>query len=101
MAYEKQAAAALRAWMDYGTACSRMMMAANEVILRRTTRMAMGAMTAPEATAMVFEKATAMAAATEKAAVAAARGANPVAIATAALRPYGAKTRSNARRLRK
>ena len=63
--------------------------------------MATGAMSKPEATGMVMEKLTAMVTSAEKAAVAAAQGGNPLAIATAALRPYGSKTRSNARRLRR
>lgn len=101
MVYSKRGTAAARAWFAYGTAYSRMLLAANEVILRRGQQMATGAMTAPEATAMVLEKATAMAASAENAAVAAARGGDPLRIATAALRPYGTKTRANARRLRK
>lgn len=89
------------AWMEFGAAYMRMSMSAGEVIARRTQRMALGAMTTPEAVAMVLEKGAAFAAAAEGAAVAAARGGDPVRIATAALRPYGVKTRSNARKLRK
>lgn len=88
-------------WMAFATAYTRMSMAASEVIARRTQRMAMGAMTPHEAIAMVLEKGTAFAAATERAAVAAARGGDAVRVATAALKPYGAKTQSNARKLRK
>ncbi len=58
-------------------AYSQMLMSANEVIWRRTTQMATGTMTQPEATGMVLEKVTAMAKATEKASVAAAKGATP------------------------
>ena len=101
MNYTRQSVSAMRAWSEYGMAYSRMLMSANEVILRRTQQMATGVMTKPEATGMVMEKLTAMATSAEKAAVAAAKGATPIAIATAALRPYGSKTRSNARRLRK
>ena len=68
-----------------------MSMSAGEVIMRRIMRMASGAMTPPEAVGMVMEKATAFAAATERAAVAAARGGDAAKIATAALRPYGAQ----------
>jgi hypothetical protein len=50
---------------------------------------------------MMMEKATAFASATEKAAVAAARGADPAGIATAALAPITAKARSNARKYRR
>lgn len=92
---------ALMAWNHYAQAYVRMIVAANEVILRRTMQMASGTMTPHEAMAMVLEKPTAFATATEKMAVAAARGGDPVRIASAALRPYGAKTRSNVRRLRK
>jgi hypothetical protein len=92
---------ALKDWSDLADAYMRMNMAALEVIVRRTQRMATGEMTPPEALAMVLEKSTAFAVSTEKAAVAAARGADVLAIATAALKPYGAKTRSNVRELRK
>lgn len=89
------------AWMRYAVAHSQMNMAAAEVIFRRSLRMAQGAMTAPEAVGMVLEKASAFASATEKAAVAAARGSDPAAIASAALRPIRARARSNARKLRR
>lgn len=92
---------AINEWMAFATAYTRMSMAAGEVIARRTQRMAMGAMTPHEAMAMVLEKGTAFATATERAAVAAARGGDPVRVATAALKPYGTKTRSNARKLRR
>lgn len=88
------------AWMNLLTAYSQMSMAASEVILRRTMRMAQGAMTSAEALAMVTEKATAFVAATEGAALAAAAGRDPLRIASAALRPIRAKTRSNVRKLR-
>lgn len=101
MDYTRQGFRAMRAWSAYGTAYAQMLMSANEVILRRTHQMATGGMTRPEAAGMVMEKVTAMSTAAEKAAVAAAKGANPLAIATAALRPYGTKTKANARRLRK
>ena len=66
---------------NLSTAYTQMSLAAFEVILRRTMRMAQGAMTAGEAVGMVMEKATAFAAATEGAAVAAARGGDAVRIA--------------------
>jgi hypothetical protein len=74
---------------------------AAEVIARRSMLMAQGGMSAPEAMGMVMEKATAFISAAEKASVAAARGAHPVRIASAALRPYGSRTRANARKLRR
>ena len=88
-------------WMKYGFAYAQMSLAAGEVILHRSIRMSQGAMTAPEAVGMVLEKATAFVTATERAAVAAATGADPVKIATAALLPISAKTRSNARKYRR
>lgn len=91
---------AMNAWMRLAVAYGQMSTAAAEVIFRRTVRMSQGAMTAPEAVGMVLEKATAFAQATERAAVAAATGADPVRIASAALRPIRAKTRSNVRKLR-
>lgn len=87
-------------WMKLATAYSEMSLHAAEVIAWRTMRMASGTMTPPEAIAMVMEKATAFTAAAEDAAVVAAKGGDMMNIATAALKPYGAKTRSNARKLR-
>lgn len=92
---------AATAWMNFSFAYGQMCMASAEVIGRRCLRMAQGAMTAPEAVGMVLEKATAFATATERAAVAAATGADPVKIASAALLPYSTKTRSNVRLLRR
>ena len=89
------------AWMKFAIDYSQMSIAASEVIVRRSMRMSQGAMTAPEAVGMVMEKATAFAAATERAAVAAATGADPARIANAALRPIRAKTRSNVRKFRR
>lgn len=89
------------AWMDYAAAFSEMSLAAGEIILRRTQRMATGAMTPPEALAMVLEKSTALALATERAALAAARGGDAAKIMTAALQPYGEKTKANVRKLRR
>jgi hypothetical protein len=50
---------------------------------------------------MVMEKATAFAAAAEGAAIAAATGADPARIASAALKPIRATARSNVRKLRR
>jgi hypothetical protein len=86
--------------MDFTFAYGQMCAASAEIIARRCMRMAQGSMTGPEAVGMVLEKATAFATATERATVAAAAGGDPVRIATAALRPYTAKTRSNIRQLR-
>lgn len=96
-----QSQGALSAWLSYATALTRMQMAAAEVILRRSHRLASGTMTPPEAMGMVMEKVTAFASSAERAAVAAARGGDAARIATAALRPYGSRTRSNVRKLRR
>jgi hypothetical protein len=92
---------AMSAWFTYATALSRMQMSAAEVILRRSHRIANGSMTPPEAMGMVMEKVATFASSAERAAVAAARGGDVTRIATAALRPYGSKTRSNVRKLRR
>ena len=92
---------AVSAWIKYLLAVQEMSLAAGEVILRRSMRMSQGRMTAPEAVGMVMEKATAFTAAAERAAVAAATGGNPARIASAALRPIRAKTRSNVRKYRR
>lgn len=92
---------AVSAWMKFATAYAAMATAAAEVIFLRSMRMSQGAMTAPEAVGMVMEKATAFAAATELAAVAAATGADPARIASAALRPISARARSNVRKYRR
>lgn len=91
----------MMAWGHFSQAYARMALSACEVVWRRTTAMANGTMTPREAVVMVMEKPTAFATSAERAAVAAARGGDAARIATAALRPYGARTRSNARRLRK
>jgi hypothetical protein len=88
-------------WIKYAFAFQAMSVAAAEIILRRSMRISQGKMTGPEAVGMVMEKATAVAMATERAAVAAARGGDPVRIANAALTPFRAKTRSNVRKYRR
>lgn len=92
---------ATRQLMMLATAYQAMTIAASEVIFRRSLQMATGSMSPPDAFGMILEKATVFAAAAEKAAVAAARGGDPVRVATAALGPYGAKTKANVRRLRR
>lgn len=101
MFYDRRTLEAMQAWTRLATAYTRMSMSAGEVIARRTMMMAQGAMSGPEAARMVLEKPTAFAAAAERAARSAARGATPVAVAEAALKPIGARTRANAKRLRK
>jgi hypothetical protein len=91
----------LSAWYDFVVAYHEMSLAAGEVILRRSLRMVQGSMTGPEAAGMVMEKVSTLATAAERAAIATARGANPLSIATAALQPIHSKTRSNVRKLRR
>ncbi len=92
---------AFSAYMNLASAWNEMSMAASEVIYRRSMAMAEGKMTPADAMAMIMEKSTAFAASAEKASVVAARGGDPVAIATAALGPYGVTTRANVRKLRR
>jgi hypothetical protein len=87
-------------WIKYAIAYQQMSMAAGEVIVHRSMRMSQGKMTGPEVMGMVMEKATAFATATERAAVAAATGGDAAKIATAALKPFRTKTRSNVRKYR-
>jgi hypothetical protein len=89
------------AWLKYVFAFQEMSLAAAEVMLQRSMKISRGTMTGPEAVGMVMEKATAFSAAAELAAVAAATGADPARIASAALRPIRAKARSNARKYRR
>ncbi len=88
-------------WMAYAAALSEMSLAAGEVIFLRSHRMATGAMGPVEALGMVMEKGTAFAVSAERAAAAAAGGGDIPKILTAALAPYGARTRANIRKLRK
>ena len=89
------------AWIKYVFAYQEMSWAAAEVILRRSMMISQGRMSGPEAVGMVMEKATAFSAAAERAAVAAATGANPARIASAALKPIRTKARSNVRKYRR
>jgi hypothetical protein len=88
-------------WAKFSMALVEMSTEATEVIVRRTTRMAHGQMTAQEATEMVMEKASAFAKSHEHASIAVAAGAAPHDIFGAALKPYGAQTRANVTELRK
>lgn len=93
--------AATLAWQRAALAQTRMMMQANEVIWRRSIQMALGTMTAQEATRMVLEKPAAFMAAMERAATAAAGSRGHAEATLAALRPIGARTGANVRRLRR
>jgi hypothetical protein len=101
MAGMKASMKAYSAWSRFAAGYARMSMSAAEVIARRTTMMAQGVMTQPEAMRMVLEKPAAFAHAAEKAMTTAARGGDVAAVARAALGPIGRKAAANARRLRK
>lgn len=88
------------AWLRLARAYSVMSMAAAEVIMHRSMKMAQGGMAPQEMMGMVMEKATTFAEASEKASVVAASGGDAAQIAAAALRPYSRKTRSNVRKYR-
>ena len=93
---------AASAWMKFAFSYSQMSMAAGEVIMRRSLLMSPRRDDRrPRRSGWCMEKATAFAAATEGAAIAAATGADPARIASAALKPIRAKTRSNVRKYRR
>lgn len=89
------------AWTRNSMALWRLAADASEVVFRRSLRMTLGAMSAPEAMAMVMEKPAAFAATAEKFTLAVATGADPARIAAAAIRPVSRKVRANVRRLRR
>lgn len=91
---------AYASWSRFALAYSQMSMAAAEVIMRRSLQMSQGTMTPADALGMMMEKVTALSVSAERATQAAARGGDPLRIATAALAPYGTKTQANVRRLR-
>lgn len=101
MAVDMKALGAWRAWARLGAASAKMTLTASEVVWRRSMMMAQGGLSAPEAARMVLEKPAAFALAAQRAAVAAARGGDATKVASAALKPIGARTAANARRLRK
>lgn len=86
--------------LELTVAFQEMSISAVEVIYHRTQLMMRGQMSVVETVAMVMEKATVFADASNLAVMAAARGGDPVSVARAALGPYGVKTRANVERLR-
>jgi hypothetical protein len=100
MFFTQNAAELFFGWAKYTVALSEMSIEAAEIIMRRTTRMANGSMTASEATEMLTEKATAFAESQGNAVAAATSGGAPLAILDAALAPYGEQTRANVAMLR-
>lgn len=88
------------AYWALGVRTAQMLVEANTVIAFRVMGMAGGWPVSPtEGARMVFEKGPAFLRAYGDAATAAMKGKRPDEIATAALRPIGRKTRSNAKRL--
>lgn len=85
--------------MQASQAYTKMLLTAGQVIQARTAQMALGTMKPDEAARMVLEKPAAFAKAAEMAARAQAASKGSAAVALAALRPIGAKTGANARRL--
>lgn len=88
-------------WQKAGLAYGQMVMTANQVIAMRTMQMALGTMKPAEAARMVMEKPTAFAKSMEMATRSAAASRGIAAATLAGIKPIGAKTKSNAKRLRK
>ncbi|MEM6422996.1 MAG: hypothetical protein AAF698_10425 [Pseudomonadota bacterium] len=92
---------AAAAWQRHTMAWNAMTLSAAEVIWRRNVMMALGTMSAAEATKMIMEKPAAFAKAAERAATTAARRKGTAAVSIAALQPVASAARANARRLSK
>ncbi len=92
---------AMTTWQKASTAYGEMLVTAGSVINHRVTQMALGTMKPEEATRMVLEKPAAFAKSMEMAARASAARRGSAAAALAAIKPIGARTRANARRLNK
>jgi hypothetical protein len=91
---------AMGSLVRFGAAYQTMAIAAGEVILRRSVMIASGTMDAADAVVMVVEKVSTFAEAAAEATAAALDGHDVVAVAIAALEPYGTITASNVRSLR-
>jgi len=89
-----------RPLMQFATAYQTMTIAAGEVFLRRSLMLATGSAGAPEVVGMVVEKTATFGEATGEAIAALVTGKDLVAVATAALEPYGTRTAANVRDLR-
>lgn len=86
-------------WQRVAMAQMQMMYTASTVIQIRVMQMGLGIMRPDEAARMVLEKPTAFAKSTEMSMRALARNRGYAAAALEAMKPVGAKTKSNARRL--
>jgi hypothetical protein len=89
-----------RPLMQFSTAYQTMAIAAGEVFFRRSLQLATGSAGASDVMGMVVEKTTTFAEAAGEAIAALVDGKDPVAVATAALEPYGTRTAANVRELR-
>ena len=90
---------AARTWQAAGLAYGQMLMTAQTVIGVRVTQMALGVMKPEESARMVLEKPAAFAKSIEMAARAHAAKRGTAAVALAAIKPIGARTAANAKRL--
>ncbi|MEO4044563.1 hypothetical protein AAFN47_23415 [Hoeflea sp. CAU 1731] len=89
------------AWSRLTTAYMSLALASQEVVWRRSIKLANGSLTPVEFTRMFFEKPSAFAKAAERVATAAAARKGPVYVAEALVGPIGAEAKRNARRLRR
>jgi hypothetical protein len=90
-----------RPLMQFATAYQTMSIAAGEVFFRRSLMLATGSAGAPDVLGMVVEKTATFADAAGEAMAALMNGKDAVAVATAALEPYGTRTAANVRELRR
>jgi hypothetical protein len=88
------------AWHGIALDMTKIGIAANEVMWRRSLMTAFGALSLGEAREMILEKPLALAGALGGAMAVAASGGTPAAMTAAAIDPYQTRTESNARRLR-
>lgn len=89
-----------RPLMQFATAYQTMTIAAGEVFFRRSLMLATGSASTLDVVGMVVEKTATFAEAAGEAMAALVKGEDAVAVATAALEPYGARTAANVRELR-
>ncbi len=90
---------AASAWQRNAMAMTQMMVTASTVIQIRMMQMSLGLMRPEEAARMVMEKPSAFAKSAEMSVRAMAANRGFATVALAAMKPVGAKTRANARRL--
>lgn len=90
-----------RPLVQFATAYQTMSIAAGEVFFRRSLMLATGSAGAPDVVGMVVEKTATFADAAGEAMAALMNGKDAVAVATAALGPYGTRTAANVRELRR